>query len=128
MFGGDYEARFMVMFDGDVLCMVLCVMNVGKSCFEFMLVLYMYFRVLDCVKIKVRGLRGTTYLDNLRARASAKDDEDVVEFFGEVDRIYIDVLSVLIIDDEVFGWRFCVVKMLMFLDVVVWNSALTDKT
>ena len=84
---------------------------------------------LECsAKTKVRGLRGTTYLDNLRARASAKDDEDAVEFSGEVDRIYTDAPSVLTIDDEALGRRFRVAKTSTFPDAVVWNPALTDKT
>ena len=127
-FGGDYEARFTATLDGDALRTALRVTNAGKSCFEFTSALHTYFRVSDCAKTKVRGLRGTTYLDNLRARASAKDDEDAVEFSGEVDRIYTDAPSVLTIDDEALGRRFRVAKTSTFPDAVVWNPALTDKT
>ena len=60
--------------------------------------------------------------------AERSDDEDAVEFSGEVDRIYTDAPSVLTIDDEALGRRFRVAKTSTFPDAVVWNPALTDKT
>ncbi len=46
---------------------------------------------LRCPQVHIEGLKGTEYLDSLDGRKRKAEDGDVLQFNGEVDRIYTGV-------------------------------------
>lgn len=121
-FSGTYALEYIVTLDGERLRTTLRVQNISKdTSMEFTTALHTYFAVEECTRSVVRGLLGTTYLDNLQQRIAKLDEDECVRFNGEVDRIYKSTADVLVIEDEARGRKFKIEKTLTLPDAVVWN-------
>ncbi len=79
--------------------------------------LHTYFRVEDIARVKVLGLEGKTYLDKTDY-FNEKYQSGAICIDGEVDRIYLDTLGDVVIDD---GSRRILVQRQGSRSTVVWN-------
>ena len=109
-----------------MLTTTMRVTNEGEDAFEFTTALHTYFRVGDCERARVEGLKSTSYLDSLDGRREKTDEMNAVEFHEEVDRIYLDAPAVLKIRDASmpesgYGGTFTIEKSATLPDAVVWN-------
>ena len=121
-----HVVEYVVCVDGEMLTTTMRVTNEGEDAFEFTTALHTYFRVGDCERARVEGLKSTSYLDSLDGRREKTDEMDAVEFHEEVDRIYLDAPAVLKIRDAStpesgYGGTFTIEKSATLPDAVVWN-------
>lgn len=129
MVPGPFTAtvRHELVGDGNKLRTSLSVSNESETDFEFTAALHTYFNVGDIAKTKVTGCKGLSYLDapphgsaSSERVLVASDGSDAVTFDKEVDRIYFDTPSEVVIHDGARGLEVVVHKE-GFPDAVVWN-------
>lgn len=109
-----------VELNGDALRESVRVVNESTCACEFSIALHTYFRLEQgIVKAGVRGLKGKKYLDSLQKRITCLENEDIVRFRGEVDRIYLQTGDVVVVDDG--GAHGIQITKQGFQDAVVWN-------
>jgi len=97
------------------------VKNCGTSEFSFQLAKHTYFSVADISQTCLGDLAGTQFLDNLRDRSAFEQKESLIEFAGEVDRIYLETQQTLFVGDKGNARKFVVTKSSNMPDAVVWN-------
>lgn len=97
------------------------VMNQGQCEVEFTTALHTYFAVKDITQVGVHGLHAVQYLDSLQGRVTKRQQDEVLRFPGEVDRIYLNTPNEIIIADEATGRHILVSKAATLFDAVVWN-------
>merc|ERR1712139_544666 len=85
---------------------------------DFTCALHTYFAVSDVTSAKVKGLKGLKYEDNTKGGELGEQSEDLLEFAGEVDRVYLNAPEKLQIVD---GDRLITVAKKGFPDAVLWN-------
>jgi glucose-6-phosphate 1-epimerase len=106
---------------GRSLRLQLRVTNTGDAPFHFEEALHTYFRVSEAAKVRVRGLNGIAYLDNVDGNKEKTQSGDIV-FAAKTDNAYIDVLGPAEIVDE--EWRRVLrTEKEHSATTVVWNSA-----
>lgn len=116
MFAAEY-----VVTMSDTLTAELRVTNQSPSKpLQFEECLHTYFQVGDIARTCVLGLKGLDYLDKPSGFARKAQEDIVVEFAGEVDRVYLDAPPKLEIRDESLGRRIRIETMNAH-SVVVWN-------
>jgi D-hexose-6-phosphate mutarotase len=76
--------------------------NPGSQAFTYTGALHPYFAVSDVTRVSVRGLEGFDYLDKVEG-FRRKTLPGAVTFTGEVDRVFLDTLSEMRVEDP--GWR-----------------------
>ncbi len=81
--------------------------------------LHTYFRVGDVRRVAIHGLEGCPYLDKVR-QGERHIQEGPIGFSEETDRIYLDSLREVVIDDPVMQRRIRVTKQ-GSASTVVWN-------
>jgi glucose-6-phosphate 1-epimerase len=114
-----FEANLEVSLPSeDSLRVELEVRNVGDACASFTTALHTYLRVTDISRVAVIGLQGTGFIDSTRASERRRQDEELLRFDGEVDRIYLQAAPEIILLDEGRPLR---VRQSGFVDTVVWN-------
>ena len=117
-----FELEYTVQIGGAQLEMSLKVTNTDKVPFEFTSALHTYLRVHDVQHTSVRGLKGVWFADRTKPSAGIKREatqqNERVEFPGEVDSVYFDVVPPV---QLIQGEQKTTVEKSGFSDVVVWN-------
>jgi len=116
-----FELRYQIMFDAEgELVTRMRLRNTGRDDFKFTCALHSYFCVDDITQTTVEGLSGVEYEDALdEANPVKTEDRDVIDFAGNVDRVYGPSPLVVRMIDGKKGR--CVAIAKDFPDVVVWN-------
>jgi glucose-6-phosphate 1-epimerase len=103
--------------------------NPGSSVFSFTAALHTYLGTADISATTIEGLGKLAYLDSTASDCLADQAEADLSFNSEVDRIYLDTLSPLVV--HLPGGSMTIVSR-GFPDTVIWNpwrekgEALTD--
>jgi glucose-6-phosphate 1-epimerase len=113
-----FRATLRVHF-GVQLTVSLTVVNTGKAPFSFEEALHTYHRVGDATQVRVQGLDGATYLDNVDNNLRKVQQGDVI-FTGPTDNAYMETHSALVLDDPALGRKVHIGKR-GSLTTVVWN-------
>ena len=129
--GGVDEFRLMleVRLQGDALHLGLTIDNIGSAPWTCQAALHTYLRVKALDACGIDGLQGCRLLDQVVDGAVSTQGNAILGFAAEVDRIYPDAPSPLLLQD---GQRRISVAQEGFADTVVWNpgavkaAALTD--
>lgn len=95
----------------------LHVHNPGKTSWPFAAALHTYLNVSDLTLVRLQGLEGKHYIDNVTA-GEATEDHPEKRFHGEVDRIYTHVSRELLLRD---GPRRLSIESPDMPDAVIWN-------
>eukprot|EP00045_Choanoeca_perplexa_P009834 m.96266 g.96266 ORF g.96266 m.96266 type:complete len:343 (-) comp15044_c2_seq1:923-1951(-) len=93
MWNYDFKLTYVVSLGADNLTTTLVVDNTGVEAFQFETLLHTYFRVADITKVKVKGLGGAMYRDQLKALKEAREERDAIVIADNVDRIYMASLQ-----------------------------------
>ncbi|MEO1791984.1 MAG: D-hexose-6-phosphate mutarotase [Cyanobacteria bacterium J06629_19] len=104
---------------GEQLTVTLTTKNTGDEAFPLTQAFHTYFGVGDISKVKVLGLEGKQYLDKPDGGAQ-KVQEGAIEVAGEVDRVYMDVPSELVVEDSALG-RKIRINSTGSKTAIVWN-------
>lgn len=115
----DFTARHVITF-GSALQMKLEIRNTGGKPIQFEEALHTYIAVGDIRQTTVEGLAGTSYLDKVAQPQIRRQDDPIIRFAGETDRIYLDTQSTCIVFDPVFDRRIEIAKSGSDA-TVVWN-------
>lgn len=113
-----FRVELSVLVSGDRLDLELEVENTGHAPFAFTGALHSYLRVAEVEHCRLHGLQGHTYKDALANGASVVEAREAVVPDGPIDRIYMDSVGPLVLED---GKRSLTIRQEGFRDVVVWN-------
>jgi D-hexose-6-phosphate mutarotase len=105
---------------GRVLGLALEVRNTGEVPVAFEEALHTYLAVADVRAIALEGLAGSAYLDRNGGPAPVVQEEEVVRFAAETDRIYVGSEATVVVDDPGAARRIAVHKE-GSVTTVVWN-------
>lgn len=86
LFAFNFHARLLMTL-GDSIKQTLSITNADRQAFDCSWVLHSYFPVASLADVRVEGLAGKTYLDNLEQH-KAKLQTGEVDFPCEVDRVF----------------------------------------
>jgi glucose-6-phosphate 1-epimerase len=104
---------------GQTLRMELTATNIGTNAFRFEEALHTYFRVGDVERVRVRGLNGVAYLDNMDGNRE-KIQTGELTLSGPIDYAYLNAIGPAEVLDSL-----CVRKLLIQKEnsatTVVWN-------
>lgn len=113
------------IYDDGLLKQSLTVQNPSTTTsLEFTAALHTYFKLYHSIEnASVVGLQGLHYLDSLQNRQKCIENDEIVIFPGEVDRIYLNTIAqpYLTVRDGIN--REVTVEQSGFQDAVVWNPA-----
>lgn len=115
LFEFDFTAQ-LTMILGKTAKLAITVTNTDSKAFACSWVLHSYHKVSSLDKVRVKGLAGKTYLDNLESHTEKYQPDDV-HFSGEVDRIFPGVENELTIETS----PRIAIKHGGCPSVVVWN-------
>jgi len=104
---------------GNELALALTVVNTGGSGMRFEEALHTYHRVGDAERVRVAGLDGTAYLDNMDGNREKRQTGDL-KFTAQTDNAYLDTTEALEVVDPVLGRRIRTEKR-NSRTTVVWN-------
>jgi glucose-6-phosphate 1-epimerase len=104
---------------GAELKLELSVTNTGSAAMRFEEALHTYHRVGDAEQVRVTGLDGTAYLDNMDGNREKRQSGDVI-FTAQTDNAYMNTTAALEVVDPVLGRRIRTEKK-NSLTTVVWN-------
>ena len=113
-----FELGFEVRLDDRHIELVLDVHNPSIEPWQFCAALHTYLRIDPHAVAVVEGLQGTQYLDQSRNGEAGRQSDRLLRIDGEVDRIYLDPSSILVVHDR---QRSMEVRQSGFADTVVWN-------
>jgi glucose-6-phosphate 1-epimerase len=119
---GIWSAAFDLSLEvtvGNGLRVELLTRNTGDQPFPISQALHSYFNVGAIGQVQVLGLENTDYIDKV-ADGGRNTQVGAVRFDQEVDRIYLDVPSGLVIDDAALGRRISITSTGSHT-AVVWN-------
>jgi glucose-6-phosphate 1-epimerase len=111
-----FELELTVSVSGAQLELELYVRNSGSTAWPFSAALHTYLGVDELARVRLHGLQGLTYVDNLR-NAEAVEEHPEKAFADEVDRIYGMASSLLLTE----GQRKLQIQSDNLPDAVVWN-------
>ena len=103
----------------DKLTIALSTSNLGPQPFALTEALHTYLAVGDIAEVSITGFEGRTYIDQLD-RNARRVQSGAVQFAGEVDRIYQDVVGGVLVTDHRLGREISVSKT-GSRSTVVWN-------
>ncbi|MDP1559386.1 MAG: D-hexose-6-phosphate mutarotase [Nitrosomonas sp.] len=104
---------------GDSLNLELITSNTGTEPFSITQAFHTYFKIGDISQTRVLGLEGCQYIDKV-GDSEQKQQVDAVTINSEVDRIYLAVQNVLVIDDAALKRRIRITSK-GNKTAVVWN-------
>lgn len=113
-----FQLDYQISLHAQQLKLKLEVCNTSDHAWAFCAALHTYLRVADVSHLKVTGLHGRPYLDQVAGGAQCVQEQRELHIEGEIDRIYADVTAQLQLHD---GVRRLKVDKSGFKDVVVWN-------
>ena len=102
---------------GPRLDVELRVANPGDAAFAFTAALHTYLAVSDVAALRLRGLRGTRYV-NRGESATGVESRELVTAVEPIDRVYFATPAATQLEDE---GRPLLVEQRGFTDTVVWN-------
>lgn len=114
----EFRAEYRVRV-GAQLGLALTVVNTGGSAMRFEEALHTYHRVGDAEQVRVTGLDGTAFLDNMDGNREKRQTGDVV-FTAQTDNAYLDTTEALEVVDPVLRRRIRTEKG-NSRTTVVWN-------
>jgi glucose-6-phosphate 1-epimerase len=114
----EFRAEYRVRV-GAELSLALKVTNTGSGPMRFEEALHTYHRVGDAERVRVTGLDGTAYLDNMDGNREKRQAGDMV-FRAQTDNAYLDTAEALEVIDPVLGRRTRTEKR-NSMTTVVWN-------
>jgi glucose-6-phosphate 1-epimerase len=114
----DFLLRQRVTF-GTQLTMALELTNTGSAPFAAEEALHTYFAVGDVRGIRITGLAGANYLDKTD-NARQKQQQGDIAITAETDRVYLDTLGAVTVEDPGKRRRLTISKE-NSRDTVVWN-------
>ncbi|KAK9838368.1 hypothetical protein WJX81_007536 [Elliptochloris bilobata] len=120
LFQHDFLLKVMVTVGADRLEQRLSADNTGSGPLQFTTALHTYYTIDSIHNVRIEGLAGREYLDNLADKRRCTEAAPDVRFAGEVDRIYLDVPGPLRIMDGSSRGAIEVVRENL-PDAVVWN-------
>lgn len=113
-----FLAEFSVRVWGAEIELLLAVTNSGEKPFRFTSALHTYLKVEDVRAATVSGLEGLLYRDSAAGAVESEQENDLVSFPGEVDRIYFGASHPLQLIQKSGAVR---VVSRGFADAVLWN-------
>ncbi|MBR7800706.1 D-hexose-6-phosphate mutarotase [Undibacterium fentianense] len=113
-----FRAEFTITVEKDSLQMDFSVSNLGEMELHFQAALHTYFRIGALEDTRIAGLGGLHYHDTVTDDRNRYQEEAILEFQGETDRIYADISSDLKILQP---HQTVIVRQTGFEDAVVWN-------
>ena len=113
----EFAAEITVSIVGRQLDIEFAVTNAGDTPFDFTVALHSYLRTNDVLKAQLEGLQGVKFEDNTTGQWQQQWG-DVTQLVGEVDRLYHDAPSTLMLRE--LGRKLSITQA-DFTDVVVWN-------
>ncbi|MBC3873156.1 D-hexose-6-phosphate mutarotase [Undibacterium flavidum] len=113
-----FRAEMMVTVAEQSLQLDFSVVNNGDSELRFQAALHSYFRVQDIQQTRVHGLGGLNYRDTVTGEDSCHQSDQMLQIVGEVDSIYTDVVSDIVIKQP---HQVLQLRQSGFTDAVVWN-------
>lgn len=114
----SFTAELIATFGGAQLSVTLVVRNRGGEAFTFTAALHTYLAVEDLAAVRVLGLQGLRYRDSANGSVVRLEADHEVAIDGEVDRIYLDAPSELLLREPRASLR---IGQQGFCDTVVWN-------
>jgi glucose-6-phosphate 1-epimerase len=115
----DFSAKYTVKI-GAQLQMSLTITNTGSTPAKFEEALHSYFNVGDIETISIEGLGGTTYLDKMNSAALTPQNEELIRFTSETDRVYLNTKATCLVRDPSLGRTVKIAKTGSDA-TVVWN-------
>ena len=113
-----FATRLCIGLSATHLQLTLEVDNTGGDAFAFAAAVHTYLHVESLEDAAVEGLQGRDYEDSAAGGILRREDNYQVQFDGEVDRIYNDVVAPLTLVD---GAHRLHIEHDGFPDAVVWN-------
>jgi glucose-6-phosphate 1-epimerase len=114
----EFRAEYRVRV-GAQLALALTVANTGGTAMRFEEALHTYHRVGDAEQVRVTGLDGTAYLDNMDGNREKRQTGEV-RFTAQTDNAYLNTTEALEVADPVLKRRIRTEKT-NSLTTVVWN-------
>ncbi|MBV8631713.1 MAG: D-hexose-6-phosphate mutarotase [Silvibacterium sp.] len=114
----EFRAEYRVRV-GRELNLSLAVTNSGSAPMRIEEALHTYHRVGDAERLRVTGLDGTVYLDNMDGNREKRQGGDVA-FRAQTDNAYLDTTAAVEVADPVFARRIRTEKR-NSRTTVVWN-------
>jgi glucose-6-phosphate 1-epimerase len=114
-----FSAEYIVTV-GQTLAAELIITNTSDQELVFENCLHTYFNVADISAVRIRGLNGTDYLDQMERFARKKEDREEIEITCETDRIYLNTPATVEIMDSRLG-RTIMVEKTGSVSTVLWN-------
>ena len=111
---------------GEQLQLRLTTRNRGTAPLAISQALHSYFAVSDIRQVRVQGLEGCGYIETLD-NWSTQQQTGALSFSGEIDRIYLDLSSRLVIDDPLWQRR-VVLQSSGSRSAIVWNPWVDKST
>ncbi len=118
-----WDHRFaseLVIEAGEELSIKWQVKNLSEEPVTITNALHSYFRVGDISKIRIEGLKGVPYMEEIRSDEAFAGDDDAIVIQREVDRSYTDTTATCQIVDAALN-RTIIVKKSGSQSTVVWN-------
>ncbi len=114
----EFRCELRVQIGGPRLHVELLIINRGDTPMRFTVALHSYLRVGAIDAVRVQGLQNLRYRDKTRGNAEFEETAPALAIDGEVDRIYLDApSSVLLVEPE----RRLRIEQQGFADTVIWN-------
>jgi glucose-6-phosphate 1-epimerase len=104
---------------GAQLRLALTATNTGANSLQFEEALHTYYRVGDVAEVRIAGLDGVAFLDNVDSNRKKMQQGDIA-IIGPTDNAYINTQGTLILTDPVLG-RCIRIEKLNSSTTVVWN-------
>ena len=114
-----FRVEYTVLVGSNALQLELRVTNSGHSLFSFQAALHTYLAVDDIHAVSIDGLDAVPYWDAADNFAPKLQDQTLLRFSGETDRIYLDAPEVVSLNE---GERAVHVEKFGFPDTVIWNA------
>ena len=105
---------------GQDLSLELIVRNKAKEPLTFENCLHTYFEIGDITAVSVTGLKGASYLDKVANFSQKTETADAIRIASEVDRIYLNTVDAVEIQDPRLARKIRVEKQ-GSRSTVVWN-------
>jgi glucose-6-phosphate 1-epimerase len=113
-----FEAQLIVTLADARLSIELAVTNTDDRLFTFTCALHTYLSVHDVRQTQIENLAGRHYRDAIRNNQDFLEEDTVLCFAGEVDRVYHGAADAVIVREPD---RSLTVQQRSFVDTVVWN-------
>jgi glucose-6-phosphate 1-epimerase len=119
-----FTADYIVTVKDSLMLQLVVTNNSPDEELAFEDCLHSYFEVGDAAAISITGLRGMSYLDKVADFAPKTQTEEAIRIGSEVDRIYLNTIGAVEIEDPRLRRKIRIEKQ-GSLSTVVWNPWIT---